>query len=238
LTTLEERSATFAQEVRDTLVGVLPGDHKMISVRLEGESERYVVRPPGDEAKHWRVPVFVGGEQLAALSVVIYLALDRTGTYLKTVRSDVAVHSTLDRMALLRLEYRADMHTEPIAHWQMHAERGAFSHLLGRANAVRPEQVHKPHDLSSLHLPVGGERFRPCLEDVLQFLVVDCGVDAHDGWQAVVEAGRERWRLRQLGSAVRDAPGKAADVLTELGWTVTPPDLSLVPPKAGALTKW
>lgn len=238
MTTLEEKSATFAQEVRDTLVGVLPGDHPIVSVRLEEQSERYVVRPPGDEARHWRVPVYVGGEQLAAMSVVIYLALDRTGSYLKTVRSDIGVHSTLDRTALLRLEYRADMHTDPIAHWQMHAERGAFSHLLGRAHAVRPEQVKKPHDLSSLHLPVGGERFRPCLEDVLQFLVVDCGVDAHNGWQSVVEAGRERWRLRQLGSAVRDAPDKAAAVLAELGWNVERPALSLVPPKAGALTKW
>ncbi len=40
MTTLEERSATFAQGVRDMLVGVLPGDHPIVSVRLEGQSER------------------------------------------------------------------------------------------------------------------------------------------------------------------------------------------------------
>ncbi len=223
--------------MRDTLSGLLPGDREVISRRTDADDERYVVRPPGDP-KPQRVPVFVDGEHLASLSVVLYLALDRTGAYLKTVRSDIGVHSTLDRTALLRLEYRADMHTDPIALWQMHAERGAFSHLLARAHAVRPDRVKKPHDLSSLHLPVGGERFRPCLEDVLQFLVVDCGVDHLDGSRAVVEAGRERWRLRQLGSAVRDAPDKAASVLAELGWKVERPELSVVAPKAGALTTW
>jgi hypothetical protein len=78
--------------------------------------------------------------------------------------------------------------------------------------------------LSSLHIPVGGERYRPCLEDLLHFLVQECGVDRRDDWLAVVERGREKWRRRQLASAVRDAPAYAATVLEELGWAVQPPE--------------
>jgi hypothetical protein len=150
--------------------------------------------------------------------------MDAVDQYLKAVRMDLAVHSTLDRAPLVRVDYRADMHSDPIAHWQMHAEQGAFSHLLARAHAVRPKVVASPHDLSSVHLPVGGERFRPCLEDFLQFLVEECGVDSLPSWEDAVLAGREQFRRRQARTIVRDAQEEAAAILRAHGWTVTPPE--------------
>lgn len=233
---LADRAANFAAEVQRTLDGVLPGERRIVSVRFE-TSERYVVRPAGDTPEQQRIPLYVAGARIADLTLALYLALDRHGRYLKTVQSNVTVTSVLDKLPLVRLEYDSDMRTEPVAHWQIHAERGAFSHLLTRANLHRPKRVSKPHDLSSLHIPVGGERFRPCLEDVLQFLVLDCGVDHQEGWQAYVERGREEWRRRQLGSAVRDVPTEAARVLRELGWAVTPP-ADEPQENVAALTKW
>lgn len=233
---LEERSAAFAAEIQATLDGVLPGDRRMISVRAE-QSTRYIVVPESDPSER-RIPLFVSSEALADLGLSFHLDLDRSGHFLKTVRSDIFIRSVLDRTPLVRYEYRADMHTDPIAHWQVHAERGAIAHLLSRAHAHRPEQVKKPHDMSSIHFPVGGERFRPCLEDILQFLVVDCGIDHQEGWHEVVSAGRKAWRLRQLGSTVRDLPEQAAATLTELGWTVTPPERWVVAKKPETLTTW
>lgn len=163
--------------------------------------------------------------------------LDRVGRHLKTVKSDIALHSVLDRTALVRLEYLAEMNSAPIAHWHVHAERGSFSHLLARAHAHRPDSVSKPHDLSSLHFPVGGERFRPCLEDMLQFLVVECGVDSVEGWESVIAQGREAWRRRQLGAAVRDAPDVATHVLRELGLEVSG-DLGTSYANPPALRQW
>jgi hypothetical protein len=78
--------------------------------------------------------------------------------------------------------------------------------------------------MSSLHIPVGGARFRPCLEDFIQFLIAECQFDAKPGWQACVEAGRERWRRRQAAVVARDMPEEAARVLRELGYTVESPD--------------
>lgn len=233
---LAERSATFAKEVQAALDGALPGERTIISFKAP-DSDRYVVRPEGENAKQRRIPIHVEGKHLADLGLSFYLALDRSGNYLKTVRSEIVLHSVLDRTPLVRLDYRADMQTVPMSHWQFHGERGSFTHLL--AHSHQRGRVSKPHDLSSLHFPVGGERFRPCLEDFLQFLVQECGVDHHANWESSVNAGRERWRRRQLAAAVRDIPIEAARTLRESGWTVKPPATSAAAEdKDAALTSW
>jgi len=217
-TSLSEQSQRFASATQATLAGVLPGNHVIVSRQAE-TTHRFIVQPE-NRAK---IPLLVAGDHLADLEVSFFLDLDRTGTWLKVVRSDFSVHSVLTRTPLLRLEYRSDMNSAPISHWQVHAERGALSHLLARAHEHNPRLVSKPHDLSSLHLPVGGERFRPCLEDVLQFVVHDCGVDSLAGWEQVVTEGRESWRRLQLRSSIRDLQVDAAAELESLGWTVIPP---------------
>lgn len=215
---LEARSLSFAKEIQDLLDATLPGTRTISSVKT---GQRYVVRPDTERAKEGAVPLFVGGTEVATFDVRLYQELDRTGEYLKTSRTEFKIFSTLDRMPLLRLEYRADMHSAPVSHWQFHAERGAFTHMLALAHAR--QRVTNPHMLSHVHLPVGGERFRPCLEDVIELLIRDCGVDHHDDWEAAVSTGRERWRRKQLRAAVRDLQQEAAGVLEEQGWAVQPP---------------
>lgn len=92
--------------------------------------------------------------------------------------------------------------------------------------------------LSALHLPVGGARLRPCLEDFVQFAIDECGIDATDGYMAFLEGGRERWRRRQIATAVRDVPDEAARVLTSLGYTITPPFGGAAPVRLASLTRW
>lgn len=223
---LAGRSLEFAGEVAQLLAAAFGHDVPMVSVRYGG---RYAVRPDGANAEAQKIPLTVAGTHLADLSIAMYLTLDHAGEFLKTTRSDFKVYSTLDRTPLIRLEYRSDMRTDPVCHWQFHAERGAFSHLLSIANATDGKRARKPHDLSSVHLPVGGERFRPCLEDLLEVLIRDCGIDAVDGWEAALERGRERWRMRQFRTAVRDLQCEAADVLVKHGWTVGAPDVPFTP---------
>lgn len=232
---LHARAADFAQQLQDTISGVLPGDVQIVSISHGG---RYVVRPAGDEASKQHIPLFVGGERLATLGVQVYLGLDSSGNYLKAWRSRIAVHSTLDRTPLVRQEFDAAMsEAVPLAHWHVHADRGALSHLLGRAHAVRPDVVKKPHDMSSLHFPVGGERFRPCIEDVLEFLVREFGVDHNAAWQEAVRNGREKWRRMQFRSTVRDLQHEAADVLRRHGWSVEGPSGEGAE-GAGVLHRW
>lgn len=228
--TLEERASQFASEVQATLDGTLSGSRQVVAV---ASANRYVVRPEPAKMK-----LFVDGAPLADLSFSLDQELDSSGLHLKTTGSKVTLWSSIDRTPLVRLEYRSDMRKDPISHWQVHAERGSMSHILGRANHAAPDRVKKPHDYSSLHFPVGGERFRPCLEDVIQFLIVDCGFDAVPGWLETVQSGRESWRRLQLRSSVRDAPEDAADVLTNLGWTVIPPASAAHRSRPEPLRQW
>ena len=223
---LATRSEEFAAEVGDLLRDSLGADVQIVSVRF---GERYAVRPAGDGARQQRIPLTVSGEHLADLSLALYQTLDHSGRHLKTTRSDFGVFSTLDRTPLVRLEYRSDMSEDPVCHWQFHAERGAFTHLLSIANSNDARRVPTPHDLSKVHLPVGGERFRPGLEDLIEMLIRDCGVDSAEGWREALAAGRERWRHRQFRTSVRDLQDEAASVLRAHGWTVDPPDVAYAP---------
>lgn len=233
---LQKRSAEFADEVQTTLRQVLPGTIAVVSVTTP-HSHRYWVRPD-NPAHSNRIPLYVDGDHLADLTAEMYLSMDRHGEYLKTVLSKMAVHSTLDRQPLVRLEFDAAMHTTPATHWHVHAERGALSHLLARSHAVRPGEVTAPHQLSSLHIPVGGERFRPCLEDFLQFLIQECGIDSLPGWRDAVREGRERWRRRQIRTVTRDSPAEAAHVLQALGWRVEEPPTGTGSENLRTLTAW
>jgi hypothetical protein len=131
----------------------------------------------------------------------------------------------------LRFDYVRDMQSKPHAHIQIHGHRGALSHLLSRAGH------DAPHDMASLHVPVGGSRFRPCLEDVVQFLIEECRFDHHEDWRRPVENGREQWRRRQVAATVRAVPSEAVRVLTELGYDIKPPSV-VVEDSAKALHRW
>lgn len=214
---LETRSALFAQSIQDTLDGSLPGGRLVVSVKAP-TAPRFVVRLEDE-----KMPLFIAGEEIGHLSFAMDQEFDRARMFLKTSRSKIAVTAILDKAPLFRLEYSADSTRAPIAHWHVHAERGAMSYMLTRANQQSPRRISKPHDFSSLHFPVGGERFRPCLEDVVQFLIEEMGIDCLPGWRLAVESGRETWRRMQLRAAVRDAPNEAVSVLQSLDFEVRAP---------------
>lgn len=77
--------------------------------------------------------------------------------------------------------------------------------------------------MSDLHFLVGGSRFRPGLEDILDMLVRELGVD-HEEWREALVSGRERWRRMHIRAVVRDAPEEAIAALRQLGDEVRLPD--------------
>jgi hypothetical protein len=111
------------------------------------------------------VALLVDGTPLAALEIHIRCRRDSRGRWWAVDQSAYKLRLNADSTPLLRLEYVREAHSTPSAHLQVHAQRGALSHLLSRTGH------HAPHDMSKLHLPLGGARFRPCLEGLLQLLV-------------------------------------------------------------------
>jgi hypothetical protein len=84
----------------------------------------------------------------------------------------------------------------PDAHLQIDATSELFSTL-------NDPRCDTGRSLAQLHFPVGGKRFRPCLEDIIEFLIVERLVLARDGYEKVIEAGREGFRKNQLMAAMR-----------------------------------
>jgi len=223
---LERHVAQYGWETSELLLAALPGlpDPPVEILRRE---DRFVVGAPGQKT----LPLYVAGEQLASLKVSVACRMDSVGRYMAVEESAFALLAALDRTPVLRVHYYRSPRGKPSAHLHVHGHRGALSHLLSRAGH------DTPHDISSLHIPVGGSRFRPCLEDFLQFLVQECRFDSVPGWQQAVEDGRERWRCLQVAAIVRDVPEEAARVLRELGYAVEPPD-PVPAASAKALRTW
>lgn len=106
---------------------------------------------------------------------------------------------------IIRFEYESSDR----AHLHVHGENGAVGHIL-------IGQRKQPPKLQRLHLPVGGKRFRPSLEDVIEFAVEEFGVTPKDGWRRAIAEGRRKWSRKQLASAVRDDPETAREALDNL----------------------
>jgi hypothetical protein len=213
----------FADEIGDLLRNVFGTIVEIDVTPLRG---RFHVRNPDP------LRLAIKGEGLGGLHIDFWCTWDSAGTFLAVDKSTIKLSALLDRNPIFRFEYQRQAHRTPSAHIQVHGHRGALSHLLSRAGH------ENPHSMEALHLPVGGARFRPCIEDVLQFLIDDCLFDAQPGWREYVERGRERWRRMQLRAAVRDVPGEAADVLRRLGYTVLEPADSLPGRSSYTLRAW
>lgn len=79
---------------------------------------------------------------------------------------------------------------------------------------------------------MGGPRFRPCLEDIIEVAIDEFGLDHKPTHKRVLTQGRSRYRLDQLRTSVRNEPETAVTVLRELGYKVSESEPAIVTPKA------
>lgn len=125
----------------------------------------------------------------------------------------------------------------PTAHIQFHGTHAELVKAMGDCGDSTPRAQRwrrgtDPIRLSALHFPVGGSRFRPTLEDVMEMLIEEFGVKPAGSVNAACEAlalSREAWRRTQVATVVRDAPSEAVRALEGLGYRVDPPKEGPVP---------
>ena len=192
-------------------------------------SEPYACRT--NRETRWRSLVS-DGRRLAWLRIDFLCRLDATLEFLAIDKSKIWIVAEVDSTPIFRFEFLYEAAWVPHSHIQVHGERGALAHLLSQTGHSRP------HSMSALHLPTGGSRFRPNLEDVVQFLVDDCGFDALDTWRDAVTRERARWRRIQTRAACRALPEEAVAALVKMGYSVTPPKAGHPEPGARALEAW
>ncbi|WP_433871873.1 hypothetical protein [Saccharopolyspora sp. CA-218241] len=219
------KARAFAQQVQDLLNATLPvlesAPEEDRAVSCLFVADTYYAVHPGATTNATPIPLLCDGEHVASLRVSYHCTSDTDGTFLAVKKSgfDLIARNKGDNKApLLRLDYDRGAHSVPAAHWNVHAERGAVSHLLARTNPKHSGM------LSKVHLPVGGARGRPCLEDFLQMLFDEFQFDRLNGAQQAIDAGRADWRRTQIATMVRDAPDIAVHALHELGYTILEPE--------------
>lgn len=191
---LELAAARFGQEVLDLLQATICEDAPIASV---AQGDRVVVsafNPEGDETA---IPLQVAGTHRLDLKVRYLCAWDSTGHYLAVEGSKVSL-ALPHQEQIFRFEYEKNRSFAP-AHIQVHGENSGLGWVLAL------QELSKPPKIQFVHLPVGGKRFRPSLEEVIEFAVRELGVDTQEGWETAIHQGLARWNAIQLASAMRDA---------------------------------
>ncbi|MFU8851129.1 hypothetical protein ACNAW0_09120 [Micromonospora sp. SL1-18] len=146
------------------------------------------------------------------------LFLDPAG-YLTVSKSAYVVLAGDPAVELFHYDYERDKADYPDAHMQVFAGGDAWDELL-IASGKRADS------LSKLHLPVGGKRYRPALEDILESLIAEGILEPKPGWERVLDDSRAEFRRRQLKAAIRRDPDTAMAALQALGYKIVEPDRS------------
>lgn len=122
---------------------------------------------------------------------------------------------------VLRFDFLREPRNVPSSHVNIHSHHPGLQQAMESAKpSSRAKRARK--ETSKLHIPTGGARFRPSLEDVLEMLIREFGIDKlSDTWSQSLKAGRQNFRDTQLAAALKDNPKEAVRALSELGYTVS-----------------
>ena len=209
---LDDQARVFAEDISHLLNGTVTNGIRVSAVVATGRST--VVVGLGVTRRKFDpqpIPLTLTAKAPRAwLRVGYVLQMDPEGIHLAVAKSDYSLYldEPCDQM-LFHYDYdRAPANDYPQAHFQINGMCPGFETLCQRAE--RPVK-----ELKDFHFPVGGRRYRPTLEEVIEFLVIERLADARPGWKGVVAGHRDLWEERQLRAAVRRHPDVARDQLRE-----------------------
>lgn len=225
----EDSARDFAEEVQATIKAALPVEDSDIDVEFD------INESNGNIVLSLSVPLFYGRgtaivqerhesnrSDLYSLVIEYKLTQDRNATYL-TVRNsayEIRVHT----QSAIKFEYEREKTSAPAAHIHFSGIGGLLSPALMKNGKKSKNDPRKDGNLKALHIPVGGHRFRPSLEDFLYFTIEECGFLGNYGWENALKRTRDKWFDIQLRASVRDNPAEAVKALEDLGFSVSPPE--------------
>ena len=123
---------------------------------------------------------------------------------------------------LVRWDYiRSPRSSIPCAHIQIHSHRDEWTHtlVLGGTHSSRSRrriknEARTPH-IADIHFPVGRRWFRPCLEEILLFVIDELGVACTPGAREALDQGIEDWEENQVRAVVRHNRATVLQALEE-----------------------
>ena len=197
-------NCTIASHVQIKAVALSKGDDRLFALghlidKTTMTAQRFRLKPRAPKVELW-------------MDVSFQLRLDAEREHLMVHKSFFGVFGSQDaKHGLFHYDYERDKADGyPDAHLQVYAA----SELFGTLNDPKTDAGRS---FAQLHFPVGGKRFRPCLEDIIEFLAVERLVEARDGYEKVLEAGREGFRRNQLWAAMRRDPDAVATFVDRYG---------------------
>lgn len=203
-------------------------DHRAELTTSDGPTGDSILLVATPAERHVTIELFAGGHHVGNLSMSMRLRWRSHDQALVVDESRFGLFLAADRQPLVRFEFQDALTATPQSHWHFHAERGSFSALLSRTSDAGTGR-RDPTRLASLHFPLGGPHFRPSVADVIEFVIVECGVDALPGWRRAVHDYRTHWRRDEAAATTRQFPAETAEALRRLGWVVRPPAPRAVP---------
>ncbi|ROP44146.1 hypothetical protein [Streptomyces sp. PanSC9] len=203
----------FAQELQATLNATIcrdvrlravqrPFDSRQVFTVGSGLSRTNLTQPTG-------FPVRIDNKRPRVWMNLSYqVHLDDEARYLTVYKSYCGIFSDEElETCLCHFDYEREKDKYTSAHLQVHGLSPALEALNRSGDEKRP--------LEKLHFPVGGRRFRPSLEDIIEFLVSERLADGREGWQRVVDEGRDRFQRNQLRAAMRRNTAVVAEFIRE-----------------------
>lgn len=155
----------------------------------------------------------------------IRMTLEDQGGHLTMLKSYIGISAVPDgNQPIFHYDYDRGKSDYTEAHLQIFGENVELTPLLEELCTNRKKKT-----MGELHFPVGGRRYRPSLEDVIEFLVDEKLVNGKPGWKAVLEEGRDKYRAIQLRAAIRRDPDVAAEVLRGLRYEIKEPLMAKLP---------
>lgn len=226
---LEEEAQEFAHLLSSTIRLVCP-DALPLAIQIRKRKSRTLatIEPENGSA----YPITISGAHLLDLTVSYECSISDNHSYLRVEESGIGVrpHDGSGEH-LMRFEYLHSPNSPvPSSHLHIHAHRDAWTFMMAhdgvgsdRRDVKRRGSNTKVPQLSDVHFPLGGPRMRPTLEDVVELLIHELGVDHAEDALTRLATSRAVWRERQMRSLVMSLPLVAAETLRESGWSVPPP---------------
>lgn len=185
-----------------------------------------VVRIGVSPVEELGIPILVDGQEVFRLIATYECMASEISAFLSVTNSTFKVNVKGSNIPLFTLDYLRDSGSDvPSAHYNLHGEREDMTAALSSAGSKKRGKMKqkmiskgKVPRMGQLHFPVGGDRFRPCLEDILEMLIIEFGVDIRPDALQHLATGRQGWRRMQLRAAVSDDPRSAAAELRRLGY--------------------
>jgi hypothetical protein len=182
-------NATICKDVRIKAVQRPSGSDPVFTVG-SGLSRTNLTQPEG-------FPVRIDGKKPRLwINLSYQVHMDSAQRFLTVDKSYVGIFSTEDlKSCLCHFDFERVKEHYTGAHVQVHGQSPALEALNRPGDEKRP--------LEKLHFPVGGKRFRPTLEDIVEFLICERLADGRSGWEQVIEEGRNQFQRTQLKAAMR-----------------------------------